>query len=53
MTEYKEKTKNLCAQIPESLHARVRSHSQNALNTTGNFSSALEAAFYGENAKSE
>ena len=24
MTEHKEKTKNLCAQIPESLHARVR-----------------------------
>ena len=24
MTEHKDKTKNLCAQIPESLHTRVR-----------------------------
>ncbi len=41
-----EKTKNLCAQIPEALHARVREHQEASGQTLGQYMAWLIAKFY-------
>ncbi len=41
-----EKTKNLCAQIPEALHTRVREHQEASGQTLGQYMAWLIAKFY-------
>ncbi len=41
-----EKTKNLCAQIPEALHARVRERQEASGQTLGQYMAWLIAKFY-------
>ena len=40
------KTKNLCAQIPESLHARVRQEQEAAGQTLGQYMTDLITKYY-------
>jgi len=41
-----ENTKNLCAQIPEALHAKVREHQEASGQTLGQYMSWLITKFY-------
>lgn len=41
-----ESTKNLCAQIPESLHAKVREHQETSGQTLGQYMTWLITKFY-------
>ena len=41
-----EKTKNLCAQIPEALHARVREEQQRGGRTLGEYMTELITQYY-------
>ena len=41
-----ENTKNLCAQIPESLHARVRAEQEQSGNTLSQYVTALITEYY-------
>ena len=41
-----ENTKNLCAQIPESLHAKVRSEQEQSGKTLSQYITALIAEYY-------
>ena len=41
-----ENTKNLCAQIPESLHAKVREHQEASGQTLGQYMTWLITTFY-------
>ena len=41
-----EKTKNLCAQIPEALHARVREEQQRSGRTLGEYMTELITQYY-------
>ena len=41
-----ENTKNLCAQIPESLHARVRSEQEQSGQTLSQYVTALITEYY-------
>ena len=46
METIKEKTKNLCAQIPESLHARVRKEQERSVMTLGAYMTMLITEYY-------
>ena len=46
MDAIKEKTKNLCVQIPESLHARVREEQERSGMTLGAYMSMLITEYY-------
>ena len=46
MEAVKEKTKNLCAQIPESLHARVREEQARSVMTLGAYMTMLITEYY-------
>ena len=46
-----EKTKNLCAQIPESLHAKVRERQEESGQTLGQYMTELIAKFYEQEGK--
>ena len=46
-----EKTKNLCAQIPESLHAKVRERQEASGQTLGQYMTELIAKFYEQEGK--
>ena len=51
-----EKTKNLCAQIPESLHTQLRAHQEESGQTLGQYMTWLITTFYqkeGKNAMKE
>lgn len=43
-----ESTKNLCAQIPESLHARVRSEQEQSGQTLSQYVTALITEYYNQ-----
>ena len=43
-----ESTKNLCAQIPESLHARVRAEQEQSGQTLSQYVTALIAEYYNQ-----
>ena len=46
MEEIKEKTKNLCAQVPESLHSRVREEQQRSGMSLGEYMTMLITQYY-------
>lgn len=46
MEGLKEKTKNLCAQIPESLHQRVRAEQERSGMNLGEYMALLIAEYY-------
>jgi len=46
MEEIHEKTKNLCAQIPESLHNRVREEQQRSGKSLSEYMTMLIAEYY-------
>lgn len=46
-----EKTKNLCAQIPESLHAKVRERQEESGQTLGQYMTELITKFYEQEGK--
>ncbi len=46
-----EKTKNLCAPIPEALHAKVREHQEASGQTLGQYMAWLITKFYEEEGK--
>ena len=46
-----EKTKNLCAQIPESLHAKVRERQEASGQTLGQYMTELIAKFFEQEGK--
>ena len=46
-----EKTKNLCAQIPESLHAKVRERQEASGQTLGQYMTELITKFYEQEGK--
>ena len=46
MEAIKEKTKNLCAQIPEALHARVREEQQNSGLALSEYMALLITEYY-------
>ena len=46
MEEIKEKTKNLCAHIPESLHSRVREEQQRSGMTLNEYMTLLITQYY-------
>ena len=46
MEAIKEKTKNLCAQIPKSLHARVREEQARSVMTLGAYMTMLITEYY-------
>ena len=47
-----EKTRNLCAQIPESLHSKVRERQEASGQTLGQYMAWLITKFYEEEGKS-
>ena len=46
-----ENTKNLCAQIPESLHAKVRERQEASGQTLGQYMTELITKFFGQEMK--
>ncbi len=47
-----ENTKNLCAQIPESLHSQLRAHQEKSGQTLGQYMTWLITKFYESEGKS-